>query len=50
MVGNELNLEIGLGQAKAGIHECIAINKKDVDRKAILENAKLALGKVMLGK
>ena len=28
-----------LGQAKAGIQACIAINKRDDDRKAILKNA-----------
>ena len=32
-----------LGQAKAGIQACIAINKKDDDRRAILKNAQQAL-------
>ena len=39
-----------LGQAKAGIQACIAINKKDDDRRAILKNAQQALGEVMQGK
>ena len=39
-----------LGQAKAGIQACIAINKKDDDRRAILKNSQLALGEVMRGK
>ena len=36
-----------LGQAKAGIQACIAINKKDDDRRAILKNAQRALGEVV---
>ena len=39
-----------LGQAKAGIQACIAINKKDDDRRAILKNSQQALGEVMRGK
>ena len=39
-----------LGQAKTGIQACIAINKKDDDRRAILKNAQQALGEVMRGK
>ena len=38
-----------LGQAKAGIQACFTINKKDDYRRAILENAQLALGRVILG-
>ena len=36
-----------LGQTIAGIRACIAINKKDDDRRAILKNAKRALSEVM---
>jgi hypothetical protein len=36
-----------LGQTKAGIQTCIAINKKDDDRRAILKNAQRALSEVM---
>ena len=32
-----------LGQTKAGIQTCVAINKKDDDCRAILKNAQLAL-------
>ena len=32
-----------LGQTKAGIQTCMAINKKDDDQRAILKNAKQAL-------
>ena len=42
-----------LGQAKVGIqscYSCIAINKKDDYRRAILKNAQQAFGEVMLGK
>ena len=39
-----------LGQTKAGIQACIAINKKDDDRRAILRNAQRALSEVMRGK
>ena len=39
-----------LGQAKAGIQACIAINKKDDDRRAILKNAQRAFGEVLQGK
>ena len=39
-----------LGQAKAGIQACIAINKKDDDRRAILKNAHRAFGEVLQGK
>ena len=39
-----------LGQIKAGIQACIAINKKDDDRRAILRNAQRALSEVMRGK
>ena len=36
-----------LGQTKAGIQSCIAINKKDDDRRAILKNAQRAFSEVM---
>ena len=36
-----------LYQAKAGIQTCIAINKKDDDRRAILKNAQRVLSEVM---
>ena len=57
MAGNEVDLEAAhhlgrsvLGQAKAGIPACIAINKKDDDKKTILKNAQQALGEVVRGK
>ena len=39
-----------LGQANSGIQACIAINKKDDDRREFLNNAQQALGEVMRGK
>ena len=41
---------IFLLRTKAGIQTCIAINKKEDDRRAIFKNAQQALGAVMQGK
>ena len=39
-----------LGQSKAGIQACIAINKKDDDRRGAFKIAQKAIGEVMRGK
>ncbi len=39
-----------MGQDKAGIKRCIAINKKDDDRRGALRNAQRAIGKVIRDK
>ncbi len=39
-----------MGQDKAGVQACIAINKKDDDRRAALKNAQKAVGEIMLAK
>ena len=39
-----------MGQDKAGAKPCIAINKKDDDRRGALRNAQRAIGKVIRDK
>ena len=39
-----------MGQQKAGIHPCLAIQKKDDDRRAVLRSAQKELGEVICGK
>ena len=39
-----------MGQQKAGIHPCLAIQKKDDDRRAALRSAQKELGEVIRGK
>jgi hypothetical protein len=39
-----------MGQDKAGVQACIAINKKDDDRCAALKNAQKAIGEIMRAK
>ncbi len=39
-----------MGQQKAGIHPCLAIQKKDDDRRAALRSAQKELGEAIHGK